>query len=131
MTPPDREAITTAQDLSKSLTAMAAEVKRLRTYGRRNRLFVLVDIALTAAVFLAGGIGIHAADQAATADSAQLALCRSSNVSRAQQVELWDYLLSLAQPPKTKQGRELIAKFEHHLHVVFAPRDCSSLGRNP
>ena len=34
---PDREAMETAQYLTGALQAVAAEVKELRSYGRRNR----------------------------------------------------------------------------------------------
>ena len=128
---PDREALDKAADLTGSLNRMADEVRRLRRYGRTNRRFVLVDIALTLAVFFAGALAVHASSRANSADSAQLALCQSSNVARAQQIDLWEFLIHLSPPPRTARGRELIAKFEHHLHVVYAPRDCAALGKGP
>lgn len=71
-----------------------------------------------------------AAQKAARADSAQQALCLSSNTARANEVDLWEFLIALGQPPKTAQGRRVLAQFVHHLHTVFAPRDCAHLGQS-
>ena len=124
---PGPEALARAQGLTDALTEMAAEVRRLRTYGRRNRAFVIVVIALSLAIILAGGIAVHATGEAETAVSAQLALCQSSNVARAQQVSLWEFLIHLGAPPRTAKGRMRVSEFEHHLYVVFAKRDCAAL----
>lgn len=125
----DREALDTAQGLVTAMRGLAAEVKRLRTYGRHNRWFVVFDIALTVLLAATGFLSVHAADQASRVNSAQLALCRAGNVARHQQVQLWDYVVHLS-PPKTKQAREVTVKFEHHLHAIFAPRDCTRLGNS-
>lgn len=128
-TPADRDPIATAKGLTDVVRGLTEEVVRLRKYGRTNRRFVVVDILLTLAVFLAGGIGVNAIQKASDANSAQLALCQAGNVSRAQQIDLWDYVLSLSKPPQTAEQRAVVAKFEQHLHQVFAPRDCQKLGR--
>lgn len=128
---PDREAIDTAQGLIGVVRGLTAEVKHLRRYGRTNRKFVLIDIALTLAVFLAGGLAVRATQSASDANSAQLALCQSSNVARHQQIDLWDFLIHLSGPPRTAKGRKLIGAFEHHLEVVYAPRNCAALGKGP
>jgi hypothetical protein len=116
-------------EVLRELQATRDEVARLRRSGRRTFRFVLFDVAITLGVFAAGAIGVHAADSASQANGAQLALCQAGNTSRAQQADLWEFLIHLS-PPKTEQGKKLIATFEHHLHAVFAPRDCSRLGRS-
>lgn len=126
---PDREALDAAGRLTDALAKTAAEVSALRRYGRHNRWFIAFDIVLTVLLTLSGGIAVHAVQTATRADSAQLALCRAGNTARAQQAELWDYLISLSKPPRTAQGRRLVGEFEHHLRVVFAPRDCARLGQ--
>lgn len=70
-----------------------------------------------------------AAQRAASAEATQLALCQATNTARAQQIDLWDFLIRLSKPPATAQGRALIAEFVAHLHQVFAPRDCATLGK--
>ena len=137
---PDRETLDTAKDLTGALNDVAAEVRRLRTYGRRNRWFIVFDIVLTVALavstFIAIGASQSARDAQASAAAARAAvslaqqdsrnLCLSSNVARAQQIGLWDYLFTIAGKPGTAQAAKLDAEFKHHLAVVFAPRDCSN-----
>ena len=118
------------------LAATKAEVKRLRTYGRRNRAFIVFDVLLTILLAGVGGISVHAAQSANSANhsanqsnSAQLALCQASNTARAQQIDLWTFVISLSKKPQTAQQKKNIEAFEKHLNVIFAARDCSHLGR--
>jgi hypothetical protein len=114
---------------------------QLATYGHRNRHLIwitivslVLDILLTAAVTV---VAIQAHDASSAAASARTAasavaqssrnLCLSANASRAQQVELWDYILSLAKPPATPAARERVAEFRAHLAAIFAPRDCANV----
>jgi len=129
----DSETLATAKDLTGALTAMAAEVKRLRTYGRRNRKFIWIDIALTILLSGVGALSVHATQSASQANSAQLALCQAGNTARAQQVRLWDYITDLppvkGSPPPSAAQKKRVADFKAYLNTVFAPRDCSHLGR--
>jgi hypothetical protein len=113
----------------KELQATRDEIVRLRTYGRRNRTFIVFDIVLTVLLTVLGGGVVHAIQSAGQANSAQLALCQAGNVSRAQQINLWEFLINLSPPPKTKQGKEVLTKFEAHLRSAFAPRNCGALGQ--
>ena len=63
------------------------------------------------------------AEARATAD-AQAALCRAANAARAEQVDLWTFIIHLSKPPKAAAQRHVLAEFEHHLRVIFAPRPC-------
>lgn len=66
------------------------------------------------------------ADQkASAADAAQVALCRSGNEARAEQVDLWTFIIRISKPPRTAQQRQVLAEFEQHLREVFAPRSCA------
>jgi hypothetical protein len=127
--PEARDPVQTAKDLTAAVGTLSKEVARLRRFGRHNRWFILVDIVLTVALSLFGALAVHSAQIASRASSAQLALCQAGNVARAQQVGIWDYLLTLSGPPKTPQARVLITKFEHRLKVVFMPRNCARLGQ--
>jgi hypothetical protein len=59
--------------------------------------------------------------------ASQIALCQAGNVSRAQQIDLWEFVIRISGPSKTAAGRRVTAQFEQHLHAVFAPRDCARL----
>ena len=125
----DNEALETAKDLTGALTVMAAEVKRLRTYGKRNRWFIVFDVLLTIGLAAAGALSVHAAQAANSVSASNRALCQSSNVARAQQVDLWDFVLSLPSgKPQTAQQKKNVTAFRHHLDAIFAPRDCSHIG---
>lgn len=118
---------------------LAERDAQLATYGRRNRHLIWItiislalDILLTAAVTV---VAVQAHDASSAAVSARTAasavaqsnrnLCLSGNAARAQQVELWNYILSLSQSPATPAARERVAKFRARLEAIFAPRDCA------
>jgi hypothetical protein len=120
---------------------LARRDTQLATYARRNRHLIwitivslVLDIVLTAAVTV---VAVQAHDASSAAAGARTAasavaeadrdLCLSGNVSRAQQVSLWNYILSLSQPPPTPAGRERVAEFKTHLQQLFAPRDCADV----
>ena len=46
-------------------------------------------------------------------------------VIRAQQVSLWNYILTVSQQPASSAGRTRVAEFKAHLQKFFAPRDCA------
>lgn len=62
-------------------------------------------------------------------------LCQAGNDARAQQIGLWTYILGISKPPayqtaaQRRQHDQVVAKFEAHLHHVFAPRNCQHPGR--
>jgi hypothetical protein len=135
----DREALDAAKGLTGALNGVTQELKRLAAYGHKNRrmiwgliVSITLDVLLTVVVAVFA-IQAHDADASATAarqiaavaQQADRNLCLSSNVSRAQQLGLWDYLFTLAGPAKTKEGAKLDAEFLHHVATLFAPRDCS------
>jgi hypothetical protein len=120
---------------------LAERDAQLAMYGRKNRHLIWItiislalDILLTGAVTV---VAIQAHDASSAASSARTAaiavaqsdrnLCLSGNAARAQQVELWDYILSLAQPPATPAARDRIAEFKAHLETIFAPRNCADV----
>lgn len=112
---------------------------QLTTYGRRNRHLIWItivslalDLLLTAALTVVA-IQAHAASSAAaSARTSSIAvaqsdrdLCLSGNAARAQQVSLWNYILSLSRSPTTPAERERVAMFKAHLQQLFAPRNCA------
>lgn len=129
MSEPRRDPVATAQGLTDAVTALAGEVENLRRYGHHNRTFIIVDILLTILLSGVGGLAVHAVQSAGQANTAQHALCEAGNEARAQQIGLWEYLIRRSPPPATAQARKNLVLFEQHLHIVFAPRDCTALGR--
>ena len=95
-TPPQQPAVTVTQILDalgktrgRTFAATKDEITRLRKFGKHNRAFILVDVALTILLTVFGYLSVHATQSADSAKSAQLALCQAANTARAQQITLW------------------------------------------
>jgi hypothetical protein len=118
---------------------LAQRDAQLATYGRRNRHLIwitigslVLDILLTGAVTVvaiqahnASSAAVGARTTASAVAQSDRNLCLSANANRAQQIDLWNYILSLGRPPATAAARERIAEFKGHLETTFAPRDCA------
>jgi hypothetical protein len=118
-----------SEERDKQLTERDAQLSR---YGRRNRHLIWVaiislalDLLLTAALTVVA-IQAHDASGAASAVAqSSRNLCLSGNVSRAQQVSLWNYVLTISQQPVSSAEQARVAEFKTHLHKLFAPRNCA------
>jgi hypothetical protein len=143
MTVPAQDPVAAAGQLSSSLDAMAGELRRLNSRERVNRRMIVslavslaLDLVLTVIVAItavqAHNASTRATDASAAAEHASAsntALCQASNTSRAQQIDLWNFLLSLGKPPATAAERKVISGFRAYLDRDFAPRNCAALGR--
>jgi hypothetical protein len=128
------EALTASNDaVSGQLEALKRESAAHRRYGRRNRhliwcLAAVVVLLLTAGVVINFVQASRASDLAKQVHAAQVSTCQQSNVTRAQQLQIWDYVLAVPQPtPPTAEQQKIRADFRAYVHRVFAPRDCSHL----
>jgi hypothetical protein len=94
-------------------------------------LFVVM-IVLTGASYALESNAISKA-QRNTASITQL--CQLGNDSRAQQIRLWQFVISLSRPPPHETARQErqrqadLRTFEAYLHRIFKPRNCSALGQ--
>jgi hypothetical protein len=118
-----------SEDRDKQLTERDAQLSR---YGQRNRHLIWVtiislalDLLLTAALTVVAVQAHHASGAASAVAQADRNLCLSGNVARAQQVSLWNYVLTISQQPASSVGPARLADFKAHLHKLFAPRDCA------
>lgn len=148
MTGQPQDVTQVARDLTTALDRMSEQLEAvregseerdeaLREYGRTNRRLIrglivslVIDIIVTVAV---GIIGIQAHNNAVAirkTSASNLALCLASNVARHQQIELWDFVLSLGSDKhRTAQEEQNVAAFRAHLAAIYAPRDCTALGK--
>ena len=142
MTEPKPDPIATAQGLTRALQERTEET-RLRRYGRLNRMFILVDIALTVLLAGVGALSAHAVSQSSAASTlaqqnhtAQIVTCQAGNQAREQNEQLWTFLinLSVAQPARPGEtaaekaaGERLIRLLRGKVSATFAPRDCQKL----
>jgi hypothetical protein len=145
VTTPPQDAMDAARGLTEALNRMSGQLAQvqagseerdeaLAVYGRTNRrmiraliVSVVLDVILTFAV---GAVGVAAHNNSVAlrrTSASNLALCQASNTARHQQIELWDFLLSLGKPPQTAAQRKAITDFRAHLAAIYAPRDCAHL----
>jgi len=119
--------------ISDQLELLRAESEGHRRYGHRNRAMIWTLAACVVALLTAGIVIVavqasRASDLARQVHATQISNCQQGNVTRAQQIQIWDYVLAV--PPSTPpnaQQKKIRADFKTFVHRVFAPRDCSHL----
>jgi hypothetical protein len=139
---PLQAALTALKDLSSRVVTLTEEVVRLRTYGRRNRWFVVLDVILTVGLAVSGLVSVHATDTAdrngvtiSQLHATQVSGCKAGNQTRAQEITLWTHLASVSKAPPHLTRRQIaanrreIAQLLAYIRMTFAPRDCRSLYR--
>jgi hypothetical protein len=148
---PDQNAISAAHNLTGALKGMQGELARLNRFGRRNRHLIWLtfasiglDVALTILLVFAYGtarnsqVEAHAARAVAASEHQSLLYaCKLGNQSRAQQVQLWDHLVGIAQAPprettaQRKARLRTIRSFLGYVRRSFAPRPCRIIYKLP
>lgn len=128
------QALTTSNDMvSGQLERLKAESAAHRRYGRRNRhliwvLAAAVVLLLTTGVVINGVRTSNASDLARQVHATQVSTCQQANATRAQQLQIWDYVLAVPQAtPPTAAQEKIRADFRAFVHRVFAARDCSRI----
>lgn len=128
--------------------------KQNRRILRRHRLVIiagiilfLIDVGLTlrigfvasdasnasASASRAAAAARSAASAAAATRASNLAACTATNAARAQNKQLWDYLLAESRPapdatPAQKTADErLLAQLSQHVDEAFMPSPCQRL----
>lgn len=107
--------------------------QRVLSTSRAVRMTVAIMVMM---ILMAGGLTTewflvkHAINSASAARQVaevaqrdQYNLCEAGNTARAQQVQLWQYIITLS-PPRTPQAQHTLTLFEDYLRTVFAPRNC-------
>lgn len=103
--------------------------------AKRNKNNIrLLALSFTLSLFITFGLGylgfttFKLVKQADTNTNALVRNCNTTNEARANNKQLWDYLLS-AEPiePRTPQEQAQIDDFEQLVNRTFAPRDCTKV----
>lgn len=134
---PLQAALAGVRDLADRVAALTVEVAKLRTYGRRNRWFVVADIVLTVLVAAFGYLSVHTANAAhengvtiAQLHASQIQGCRVNNDAKAKQAALWAFVVAALQPPASDTpaqkaaAQKFLAKLERHIDSAYMVRDC-------
>jgi hypothetical protein len=139
--PAHPDPIQAADSLEKAMKSLGSQIEGLKAYGERNRILIQVAVAgLVLLALLLGGLGLvawqaHTASDKATAatsataqnEQAQRASCEAGNQARQVQIQLWTYILDLAQrsTQQTPAQRQQLDQFRTYLRTTFASRDCT------
>jgi len=94
------------------------DVQRGKKYFRILIVSFVLDVLFTVAIGY-GAVHLHTVTQ-----QAAIATCESGNVARANNRQLWDYVISLNGDVKPSQA---LLRFETYLDKATAPRDCSGI----
>ncbi len=124
--------IGSVQGLRKDLRDVAKGAARSRTMIRWLFVSFLLDIILSVSL----GFGFFwvdkTADKADKASSAQVVNCRASNVARAAQTQMWNYVLSI--PPSVPVSPErqavidqTVKEFRAYLSTAFGQLNCDAI----
>lgn len=134
---------TQAAQLSVQVEGLSGSVTALARKQRRDRallvwVFAGLCVSLVALV-LVGFVAVRANNAAKDADAAHTLAesnkaaaqltCEAGNQSRATQVQLWSYVLTMFagnnNTTLTPEQRQRLAEFHLYVQQVFKPRDCT------
>lgn len=141
---PLQAALAAVTGLSERVTKLTGEVVNLRRYGRRNRRYIFIDVALTVVI---AAVSWVAFDASATADqngvtiaqlhATQVSGCLAGNQTRVQEIKLWEHLAKIASPAphltkaQIAANKREVAALLAYIRMTFQPRDCAALYRLP
>ena len=112
--------------LDQAVGALLADAKKRRRQIRLLFVSIILDIMLT---FGLAGLSLVTHSLASNAENAQDAIlhsCQVSNEARANNKQLWTYLLSLPTPnAQTLEQQKVRQQFADFVDKTFAQRDCS------
>lgn len=115
-------------DLPSAVAVLVKDAKKRKLQVRWLGVSILLDIILT---FGVGYLSIQNNRVASQAENNQQALvqsCETTNGSRANNKQIWDYLLAVQTPNvPTLQQQQVRSQFQSLVDTTFAPRDCNSL----
>lgn len=105
-------------------------VDEITGYSRRTRkliwgLAVSLALDITLSVIIAI-LSVSALSASSAVHRSQLAACAIANQTRVQQIQLWQFVITLSQQQPDANKAEL-RTFEAYLHKTFGSVDCRKL----
>lgn len=111
------------------IEALAEEVRGLRSaYENYRKLFAAIGVMFAALIVVIVWLFQVAQDAKKAADdveTAQLTNCQNANNTRANQTQVWDFVLNLSGADAGPQETAALESIKAWIHDVFAERDCS------
>ena len=145
------EVIAATRAVTETLDKINGNLSKIEKYGRRTRsitlsliLSLVLDLALTITIAVVTNSEVmqtnalhnvtnNEISQTNALHNVQIADCRNANVIRAEQIQLWNFFIALAQsnpaPNRTatevqREQRE-VATLLKYVDKTFAPQKCS------
>lgn len=123
------EVLTRLEAISSTLENVSKRIEAVAERERKTRLLAIgmlgsfvLDIVLTIVVTI---LSVNALSQANTTHQSQLAACAVSNQTRAQQIQLWEFLFQLAGPKAANSPED--QKLLTFVKQTFRPVNCAQV----
>lgn len=121
-------------DINEAVDVLIKDAKKRNQQITILAFTIILDVILTFGLAYLSFQTQEIASQAENNKQALVRNCETTNAARANNKELWDYLLSIpADPedtPRTIEQQEQLDKFKDFVDKTFAPRDCSKIASN-
>jgi hypothetical protein len=120
------KALVVAAALADTLSQLSDRLSKLQKSKASKRLVigmiasVVLDICLSVAVIF---LGLGVVNTQDIAHRSAMTSCQQSNVSRLEDIAIWNRLLTVPGTPTAAQAKE-IAELEHLVKIKDAPRIC-------
>lgn len=117
--------------IEESIASIVRDAAKRKTQVAILAVLVAFSIMLGIFVGLLGLVTHRIAIQAESNKQAIIHNCETSNIARANNKQLWGYLLNI--PPKSPLSADdqaQLDKFKGFVDTTFAPRDCSAEADN-
>lgn len=113
-------------DLDQAVAALLADAKKRRRQIRLLFISIILDILLTIGLTGLSFVTHQLASNAENAQDAIINNCRVGNEARANNKQLWTYLLNLPTPnAPTLEQQKIRQQFSDFVDKTFAARDCN------
>jgi hypothetical protein len=119
-------------DLPKAVEVLFKDAKKRKRQLMILTISLILDILLTVGLTVVSLRTQQLAIKAENNKDAIYQSCEASNEGRANNRQLWEYILNLPPlEPPTPEREKRIADFRAFVDETFAPRDCDALVSEP
>jgi hypothetical protein len=118
-------AIGIAEEATRTQSGIVAQQGKSRRNLRLLAVSVALDVALSVAL---GALALSQAHTSEAIHNSQVSACQQANVSRAEDIAIWNRLLRLPAGATSAQKSE-VAELEKLVGVKDSPRNCAALYR--
>jgi hypothetical protein len=135
VTRPEQDpAVTAADGLSASLTAMTLQLGKLGKRQRRQRRLVIgLVVSICLDLLITAGLGYNTIRQNDVQNgirASDIRQCQLTNTARAQDIAIWNRLLTIpAGAPSSAAQKSEVADLERLVRAKDKPRDCAAAFR--